>query len=206
MPVAKPPYFLSAASAKAILDAAEPAAPPSPELIESTRRWLQARVREAAERANTDRIVKADVERVARAYRRFQRVIHSLRNHDDPPPKIPTSSEGATAWDEWIDGFRVIPWERGPHESRDWQLIGALLALYEVTSGRQAAFTPNGPAMRFLDAAFDHIRPAAPRGKRSYFASPNPDALRHKLPRLRKIEMRSAAKRLARIFGRIDPE
>jgi hypothetical protein len=142
---------------------------------------------------------------VKNAYRRFEGAIRGLRNHDDPPPQIPVV-DGMSAWDEWIDGFRVIPFERGRQENRDWQLIAALLALYEVTSDKKAAATFNGPTMRFLKAAFDELALTVPDKSPSYFISPNPDALRHKLPRLKKIGILAATKGLKRTLGIIIPE
>lgn len=206
MTIAKPPYSLSAESTKAILDAARPAASPSPETIEAVRRWLEARIKRAIKRARAERIVKADVTKLENAYRRFQSAIRGLQDRDEPPPQFPVSSDGETAWDEWIDGFRVIPFERGPKEGRDWQLIGALLALYEVTSESEAAATADGPTMRFLEAASAEILPAVPAKKRSLFAPPTLDSLRHQLPRLRKIEVLPASKKLAKIFVPADQE
>lgn len=206
MPNAKPPYSLSLESAVAILNAGRPAAPPSSETTEKVRRWLEAKVRQAIKRANARRIVKADVTKVTNAYLRFQSVIRGLQEHDEPPPQIPTSSERETAWDVWIDGFRVIPFERGPKEGRDWHLIGALLAIYEVTSESKAAATADGPTLGFLEAASAEILPDVPAKKRSLFTPPTLDSLRHQLPLLRKLVIQPASKRLAKLFAETDPE
>lgn len=98
MPVAKPPYPLSAASAKAILDAARPAEPPPFETIEVVRRWLETILGRAIKRANAKPIVMKDVDRLETAFRKFHAVVESLQDRDNPPPRVPVS-EGTNDWE-----------------------------------------------------------------------------------------------------------
>lgn len=201
MPNAKPPHPLSAASTKAILDAARPPAPPSPELIEGARRWLEAKLEQAIKRGSAQPIVTKDVDRLENAFRRFQAVIESLQDRDNPPPRIPVS-EGTTDWDHWLIEYRHFPFKRGRRPSADWKLIGTLLALYEVTSGRRAsAAQPNGPTSRFLVAALGELARHAPANLRTHFDPPNADALKQQLARRRRLDISRETKKLMAALG-----
>lgn len=186
MPDAKPPYPLSATSAKTILEAARPAVTPSPEMIEATRRWLEESLENAVCRVRAKPLSQKDVYRLDRAYLRFRYVIQDLQDRQYPPPLIPTK-ECQTDWDYWLTTHRAIQSKLGPSYKVDWQLIGELIALYEVTSKRNASGSKaGGPTMHFLDAALKELQNYVPVKERSYFQAPGIGVLRENLDNLHK--------------------
>jgi hypothetical protein len=193
---AKPPCLVPIASVKAILDAARPAESPPPEKIEATRLWLEKTLARAIKRASAKPIVMKDVERLEIAFRRFQAVIESLQDRDNPPPRVPIS-HGTTDWDHWLVEYHHFPFKRGRRPGTDWKPIGALLALYEVTSGRRAsAAQPNGPTMRFLDASLGELAGRAPADLQSHLDPPSADALKQQLARRRRLDISRETKKL----------
>jgi hypothetical protein len=140
-----------------------------------------------------------DVERLDSAYREFAKAIEELQDRSDPPPRMPVS-DGATDWQHWLHVYQVFGFELGRRESRDWKLIGALIALYESVGGKRAsAAQPDGPTMRFLRAALSELADYAAPELRSHFAPPKAEALRKQLPQIRGVGVTAASKSLAKI-------
>lgn len=190
---------LSAESAKAILDAAEPALPPSSETIEATRRWLESALEEAINRIRAKPLTQKDVSQLENAYVRFRHVVEMLQNCRYPPPLIPTK-DCQTDWEYWLTTHRAFKTKRGPHDKVDWRLIGELITLYEVTSGRVASGSQaTGPTMRFLEAALSELKNYVPDDLRSYFDSPGAGMIKGNLGALRKDYFKFLRSELAKI-------
>ena len=172
--------LLPAASVDAILAAIPRCNPQSPEAVERLRGWLGR----AADRAMTRSrrpVIKSDVDRLEKAYRKLCSEIDQLQDRISPPPNI-RGQPNSEALEEWIDLYRVFTIKRGRPESSDWELICALLALYEVTSELEAsAARQTSPTMRFLKAALVELSNLVPPDARGHFAVPNVAAVRQHL-------------------------
>lgn len=187
MTFAKPTYSLSVESAKAILDAARPAAPPSPETIEKVRRWLEDGLKRAIRRVRGKPLTQRDVSKLDRAHARLQYVIRELQDRTYPPPRIPTRGF-QTEWEYWLTTHQTLKFKRGPRAKVDWHFIGELIALYEVTSKRSAsASQPRGPTSRFLKVALNELQDYVPEDARSYFQAPKAGVLGQNLDVLRRL-------------------
>jgi hypothetical protein len=194
------PFLLPTAVVAEILTAADPSYALPAHLAEPIRLWLSQEREAAVRRSNKVPLTKADVERLERAYRDFSEAIGSLQNRTLPPPLIPTS-DGRTAWDDWREIYEQFGYVRGRPESSDWLLIGALLALYETVSGRSPSGAQvNGPTMRFLRPALAALAEQAPDDARSNFEAPTAEALKRQLPRMEKLSLWHAKRRLSKLM------
>jgi len=161
--------------------------------------WLAAEWAQALSRAQRKPLTKLDVVAFDKAHKAFADVIESLQDRVLAPPTIPPESEAD--WSRWKELYEQFGYSRGRRESRDWILIGALLALYETVSGSSASGAQeDGPTLRYLRAALSHLAQYAPHDVRSYFRSPEQDALRRQLPGLKRLALRQAGRKLGKIL------
>lgn len=200
MPESKqPPASLPPGTIEAILVAANCSKPLSPDDVAALEEWLAAEWAQALRRVRRKPLTKADVDAFDKAHRAFADLIESLQDRVLAPPTIPPASEAD--WAGWKELYGQFGYSRGRRESRDWILIGALLALYETVSGASAsAAQKDGPTLRYLRAALSHLAPYAPDDLRNYFLSPEHDALRRQLPGLDRLALRQAKRKLGRIL------
>lgn len=183
-----PATDLSTNTLKAIVAAANRNAVLPDEAVEALRGWLAQNVMLACGRAYATPLGRQDVERVGKAYDAFREALADLQGSDDPPPQLPSSNGGWTAWDQWLTGHRHFDTRkpRGQPEVRDWRLIGELVALYEIISGQQASAANEGnETTTFLDRALSLLEAHLPHDRGDRFAWPRQETLKDQLPKLR---------------------
>ena len=191
----QPSAALSPGTIEKIVRAANAQARLSTTTVEAVRGWLSDALAGAGRRAGATALTRADVDGLEKAYTKFRNMIAALQASDDPPPQLPVSDGGWTAWDQWLIGHRNFGFRQGRPDSSDWRLIAALLALYETVSGKPAsAAQPDGPTMRFLEFAGQALAEAG-----NHFRPPNAEALRKQLPELRQSYLPMERRALAEI-------
>lgn len=199
MPEFEKPVSLPLATIEAIVTAANANAALSPESMERLRGWLSDQMTSAIRRARTRRLTKDDVKDLEDAYRVFRATINGLQDRTLPPPCIP--EEWVAALDEWREIYQQFGRDRGAPPTRDWLLIGALVALYEAVSGEDAVVSADrNPTMQFLDAALSELVEHAPPELRNKLDWPNGEALKKQMPGLRRAAIHVAGRRLAKII------
>lgn len=202
MPKIDQPVSLPLATIEAIVTAANANAGLSPESMEGLRSWLSDHLNKAIRRVTARPLDRPDVDRLDKALRHFLKIIDDLQGCYDPPPKMPVSESGATDWDNWIAVYQHIGFKQGAPDGRDWSLIGALLALYEVTSNESASgANERNPTMNFLERALGKLARHTPPEVRKYLELPEAGTLDKQMPKLREQAMPAQARRLAKIIG-----
>jgi hypothetical protein len=200
----QPSAALPLATIEAIIRAANARTALSPETMEGLRGWLAQSVTLAIRRARATPLGKDDLDRLEAAYGKFRQAIADLQDRDDPPPQMPSSGGGWTAWDQWLIGHRHFNTRRprGQPEVRDWRFIAALLALYEMVSGQPASAANEGnETTRFLDDALSQLEQYCPPDIRERFAWPNRETLKDQMPGLRESVMQDERQILAKILN-----
>lgn len=193
-----PAVRLPANSVKAILSAAGATGALTPKMVEGTRQYLSDAFARASRRAMAVPLTSGDVDNLKRAYTSFRDTIECLQDRDVPPPPIPRTESGETAWDQWLEDCDLYGSRVGRPKGCDWQLITSLLALYETVSGRRASGAQeSGPTMRYLEAAVRILAEHAPTDRQKAFIAPSQGALRQQLPTLREFEFADEAWLLA---------
>lgn len=178
----------SPATLEAIVAAVDARVRLSPETMEGLRLWLCDQMAHAIQRARAKPLGRGDLDRLETAYWRFREVIAELQASDDPPPELPVADGEWTAWDQWLTGHRYFDTHgpRGRPEVREWRLIGALLAFYEIISGQRAtAANERNETMSFLDVALTELANYVPSDLKQKFQWPDNEALKKQMPKLR---------------------
>jgi len=171
----------------------------SPGRLAALDEWLTAEWTQALHRARRKPLTKVDMAAFDKAHQAFNDVIEDLQDRVLPPPCIRPESEAD--WVGWKELYEQFGYSRGRRESRDWTLIGALLALYEKASDASAsAAQEDGPTLRYLRVTLKHLSAYAPDDLRSYFQAPKQDALRKRLPDLNRLSLRQAKRNLTKIL------
>ena len=177
MPTAQP---LPTTTVEAILAAIPHGRGLSPQMIEKLSRWLR-RESDRAIQHFKPRLTMDDVRELDGACANLRAVIEKLQDRTVPPP-LHTESANFKALEEWADLCLVFGFKLGPTEGRYWELIFALLGLYQFASASpKPTVKANNSTMRFLEQALSELANAVPTDFRKCFTSPEQGALRKQL-------------------------
>lgn len=100
---------------------------------------------------------------VARLSRKFQALLESLQNTNDPPPLLELDGSGRNAWAIWETGQQLNFEARGAPSRTEKSLLLELVALRQEIAGTQKPGFSRGentPLARFLPPAFGLAREA----------------------------------------------
>lgn len=169
--------------------------------FDAVRQWLSRAFYEEAERSTKQKLSKDDVRRFWDAYKPFQEIVEELKSRDYPPPLMElTNNEINNIWEWWF--FQNINrLKRGRPEKYNWNLISHLLIIYEYDGLKKAKpWTENGETIKFLRTSLNILSDISERGFGSNFHPPKFEALRKRLPDLRKFSMKFYRMKLHNLY------